>query len=358
MARYRQFFERLVKTYPKSVYLLVWLIGLEWLWIHQFQNNRDLATTYIHKIFRPLGNFLRQIFNYTILHFGLIIGFLFVAICFIYLFKKMINKQYKPLIISILLFLVIAYPIYMFLWGFSYGLGYKNNTITSLSKKNTTFEEVVTLTQNFIDLSKNYEKVGNKNMPFDTIANKANFYNDIANFSTSATFKVKTGTFSQLLAKMGVGGFYSFWTGEIFVSNIHKTSSLPFVISHEMAHATGYAPEDESNYFAFKNCINAPDSLFQYSAIREVIQIGLHTVYEQDSTKFKQLKSSLPKFIQKDFEEENNNWKPYRNSILRTISTTFYNKFLLFNGQDQGTKSYDILIYNLIDLKKKTGHYY
>ncbi len=358
MARYRQFFESLVKTYPKSVYLLVWLVGLEWLWIHQFQNNRDLATIYIHKIFRPTGNFLRQIFNYSSLHFGLIISFFVILLILIYLIKKTLNKQFKLLIISMLMFWVIGYPIYMFLWGFTYGLGYKNNTITSLAKKNTTFNEVVALTQDFIYLSKNYENYGDKNMHFDTIANKASFYNDIADFSTSDTLKVKTGIFSKLLAKMGTGGFYSFWTGEIFVSNIHKTSALPFVISHEMAHATGYAAEDESNYFAFKNCINAPDSLFQYSAIREVIQIGLHTVYEQDSIKFIQLKSSLPKFVQKDFEKENSRWKPYRNSILREISSTFYNNFLLFNGQNQGNKSYHILIYNLIDLKKKTGHYY
>lgn len=358
MDRYRRFFTSLVKTYPKSIWLLVWLAALEWIWISQFRDNRSLASFYIYKIFRPLGNFLRAIFNHGSVHFGIIILILFLILTVAYIFRKFQKKEYKLLIISVLIGVNLLIPYYMFHWGFTYGLGYKNNLNYNPKSELETKIEVEQLTQFFIEKSRQYKHFANTSESFDSIQNKANQLNSVADFNSNGILKIKTGAFSEMLASLGTSGFYCFWTGELFVSNIHKTSALPFVISHEIGHATGYGPEDEANYYAFKKCIAANDSLFKYSAIREVIQYGLAAVYQQDSTKFEVLKKSLPIFVKQDFDAEKKRWEPYRNGVFRKFSAAFYDNFLKINGQQNGSKSYDRLIYHLIDKKAKTGFYY
>ena len=72
---------------------------------------------------------------------------------------------------------------------------------------------------------------------------------------------------SVVLSWLGITGIYSPFTGEPNVNMTVPDPELPFCASHEVAHARGFAREDEANYLGYLACRAHPDREFRYSGL-------------------------------------------------------------------------------------------
>lgn len=72
---------------------------------------------------------------------------------------------------------------------------------------------------------------------------------------------------SALAARLGITGIYSPFTAEANVNTTVPDPDLPFAASHEIAHARGFAREDEANYLGLLACRRHPDADFRYSGL-------------------------------------------------------------------------------------------
>src|SRR5262249_5696502 len=70
---------------------------------------------------------------------------------------------------------------------------------------------------------------------------------------------------SAMLSYLGISGIYCPFTGEPNVNMTLPEPDVPFAASHELAHAHGFAREDEANYIAYLACTHHPDADFRYS---------------------------------------------------------------------------------------------
>jgi hypothetical protein len=78
--------------------------------------------------------------------------------------------------------------------------------------------------------------------------------------------RVKQPWISPVLAKLGLLGVYSPFTGEANVVRGLPAMRVPFSMAHEMAHQRGVAIEAEASFLGFLVCSFSPDPLARYAA--------------------------------------------------------------------------------------------
>src|SRR5207249_4127597 len=66
---------------------------------------------------------------------------------------------------------------------------------------------------------------------------------------------------------LGISGIFCPFTGEPNVNTTLPEPDVPFAACHELAHAHGFAREDEANYVGYVACIRHPDPDFRYSGL-------------------------------------------------------------------------------------------
>lgn len=172
---------------------------------------------------------------------------------------------------------------------------------------------------------------------------------------------VKWAQLPRLGDYIGYLAFYQPITGEAIVRADLPILTLPFTISHEIAHQLGYASETEANFIAYVVALNSKDPLFEYA-----MQLQLFT-YSQEAQLFMIAKSGnfkkweavvkrnkaliSPKvlsdrqFIRAFFSARQNQRIPG--------SEKLYDQFLIWNKQASGINSYnDVLLWALAYQKK------
>lgn len=79
------------------------------------------------------------------------------------------------------------------------------------------------------------------------------------------TPRPKRALLSFLMPRVGIAGIYVPFTAEPLVDGALPQSELPFSAAHEVAHAQGFAREDEANFVGYLACARHPDGDFRYS---------------------------------------------------------------------------------------------
>ena len=82
---------------------------------------------------------------------------------------------------------------------------------------------------------------------------------------------VKWAQLPKLGDYVGYLAFYHPLTGEAIIRNDLPILTLPFTISHEIAHQLGYASETEANFIAFVLASESSDPLFKYSMALQLL---------------------------------------------------------------------------------------
>ncbi|MCP9756594.1 DUF3810 domain-containing protein [Lacihabitans sp. CCS-44] len=320
---------------------------------------------YSRGFFKIITHFLRIITGWTSFSIGLILVYILSAFLVYLIIKSIFRIRKKEVSLRQIATNFFAYlsPVYLF-FMLTWGLAYHKKPLEkllNLNTKNIQNQEVISLCKVLIDSANvtraRISESKLKEQTFEKIFELAPI--GYANLEARYTFlnyttpSIKKAEGSNLLAYMSTSGVYMFPTGEANVNTNNMIYDVPYVTTHEMAHQLGFASEEEANYLAYLSCKNNPDPVFQYSAYYGTVFRALNKVWEIDSTYSKTLFDKLSPAVKADREKERQVWKKFRNPIQVYVVSPFYDLFLKSNGQEQGSRSYDLVIDLMVAERRK-----
>ena len=311
---------------------------------------------YSQGIFRmivPTYSRITGLFPFSIAE--LIIGILIVTILFSLgrLFKSSARINFKYLKKVIFVFSLI-YFLFITTWGINYNR-YTFAQIAQLEIKPATVEELTSLTENLIikvnelralvlEDDQRVMKLPNgiPNM-FQRASEGFKRAGEVYPELSGTYGKPKGVLFSEVMAYLGIGGFYFPFTAEANINTLLPPPMLPFVTAHEMAHQRGFAREDEANYLAYLTTSKHPDVDFQYSGHLMALSHAMSALRTAAPEKALALQEQYSEGVKRDLIALNQYWQKY-DTFLDTIATEINNLFLRANMQQDGVDSYSRMI--------------
>ncbi|MES2477467.1 MAG: DUF3810 family protein [Bacteroidota bacterium] len=154
------------------------------------------------------------------------------------------------------------------------------------------------------------------------------------------------------LAYFGIEGYFNPFTGEAQINPNIPNFMMPFLVTHEMAHQTGIAAEDDANLLAYIACIESANKSFQYSAYLNVWMYTHQKVYRADSLKAISLKQTLNPVTKGHLILLKQRSIQYH-TFLDDWSTYIFDAFLKLGNQHDGIASYRNVAYSALCWERK-----
>jgi len=255
-------------------------------------------------------------------------------------------------LLSILLFIFIT-----FVW--TYSSGFHNSTIDKklgLEKEKLSKEDLydasIIIIESLNELSDEiiYDNTGASVMPYnyyelsDKIYKAYDKYQDeygaIINFRSI----VKPIILSEPLTYTHISGIYTFFTGESNVNVNYPDFIVATSSAHEMAHQRGVARENEANFTSFVVLYGSNDSFLRYSACLDVYSDITNALYYADKELYYKAYALLDNRVKNDLKSYSEFFDKYRDSVASEISGNINNSYLQANGQEDGIKSYGMIV--------------
>ena len=271
-------------------------------------------------------------------------------IAFIYFFGKKKLRRKKLLII----FYFLSFPYITFYW--SWGFNYEREKLNSIEYTNN---ELIKVTEYYVAKVNNsqFSITKNKNKPVKVEDNFNELRKKIVNSLAETTnqFQIKKFTkhpikisqFSTLLSYMGFSGYINPFTLEAHINKNIPKISYPFTISHEIAHQYGISFENEANFFGLKNTLNSNDKVINYSGELVALQYLLYDLRLKDKNSGFKLVDKLNGGVIKNLQEKRSYNEKFKNPFEPYIKK-IYDLFLKSNNQNEGIKSYNLVVNLLI----------
>lgn len=144
---------------------------------------------------------------------------------------------------------------------------------------------------------------------------------------------------SPVLSWLGVTGIYSPFTFEPNVNTNAPDPDLPFTASHELAHARGFAREDEANYLGSLACRLHPDADFRYSGTLASSAYVLAAIQRDSPPTAKLLQRRRSPAVRRDIAAIAA-WLGRHEGPLMRLSDGMNDRYLRSQGQAEGVASY------------------
>ena len=173
---------------------------------------------------------------------------------------------------------------------------------------------------------------------------------------------IKKAQFPILGDYFGYTAFYQPLTGEAIVRDDLPVLTLPFTMSHEIAHQLGYASETEANFIAFVIGTESNNPLFNYSTQLQLFtyaqQAHLNSIAKRgDYQQFEKVIARNKLLISPTVLLDRKKIRAFfmrKQDLLIPGSTQLYDQFLQWNRQTKGIESYnDVLLWALVYKHKK-----
>ncbi len=273
---------------------------------------------------------------------------------------------------NILLNLGSSAFVFIFLFYLLWGLNYKRLTIKDYLEINGDFKknELINFTENLIDrinkkhvfLFKNdsirpineysfKQSVEISKRNIDKLKEKVKIpiiKSDYKNVS------VKKSLFSLPLTYMGFSGYINPFTNEANINYKIPSTSLIFVINHEIAHQLGIASEKDANFISYLMLISSDNEYLKYCGLSYALRLCLNELSKLNYDKYRYLLKRVNKGIIKDFVEINKFWKNYEGKI-EEVSKKSYDLYLKQNNIQSGIKNYNESISLILKYKFQTN---
>jgi hypothetical protein len=341
--------------------------------------SKQLITNYyLPFVYRPISFLLRSISG----KLGFAIGeWLYIIICISLIISliRLIRKINAPilswaywsrLLVKILNGLVKLYIVFQLFWG----LNYQKQTPASDFQLNvpTSYTESqmdslsLELIQQMNQTRASIPDASLKALRFNGILEQSmQQYGELSQqypFLAYHQPSLKMAAFPAWGDYFGYTAFYQPFTGEAILRGDLPVLTLPFTVSHEIAHQLGYASETEANFIAYVIGAESKDALFQYST-----QLQLFTYAQQahllsiakrgDSIQFQKViarnKQLLSPVVLTD-RKQIRDFFTRKQDMQIPGTTQLYNQFLKWNQQANGVESYnDVLLWALAYAHKK-----
>ena len=321
------------------------------------KNPQIVESYYSVKFYPYISKFLRSIFD----NFTFSIGdILYIFTLTIIVFKVFKNRKMKikKVIIDGLGILSVLYFIFHLFWGLNYyrtPLTQKLNLKTNYSTEDLikTTKEIILLTNKVhFDITNDTEKVVSLKLNFEDLKKEINIgYKNISKkypFLKYYPSNQKKSLFSTPISYMGFSGYFNPFTNETQLNWHTPKNSQPITQAHEQAHQLGFAAENEANFIAFLASNENNNIFIRYSALTFALKHCLNDLFIKDLDSFNYLKSSVNYGVLKDFENRQKKWNYFKNP-LEPLFKKIYNKFLNFNNQKLGIKSYNYVVAHIVN---------
>ena len=321
------------------------------------KNPQIVESYYSVKFYPYISKFLRSIFD----NFTFSIGdILYIFTLTIIVFKVFKNRKMKikKVIIDGLGILSFLYFIFHLFWGLNYyrtPLTQKLNLKTNYSTEDLikTTKEIILLTNKVhFDITNDTEKVVSLKLKFEDLKKEINIgYKNISKkypFLKYYPSNQKKSLFSTPISYMGFSGYFNPFTNETQLNWHTPKNSQPITQAHEQAHQLGFAAENEANFIAFLATNENNNIFIKYSALTFALKHCLNDLFIKDLDSFNYLKSSVNYGVLKDFENRQKKWNYFKNP-LEPLFKKIYNKFLNFNNQKLGIKSYSYVVAHIVN---------
>ncbi len=148
---------------------------------------------------------------------------------------------------------------------------------------------------------------------------------------------------SRLMSLVNMSGIYSAYTIEANYNREMLPYNIPFTMSHELSHLKGILMENEANFAAYLNCMNADDADIHYSgALLGWIYCG-NELYRRDRELWRGIAATLAPEVNADLDANTEFWKRMEGRASEAAES-FNDSYLKAHGQADGTKSYDRVV--------------
>ena len=164
----------------------------------------------------------------------------------------------------------------------------------------------------------------------------------------------KAAILSPLLSALGISGIYSPFTAEPLVNRELPDPDLPFNAAHELAHALGFAREDEANYLGSLTCRMHPDGDFRYSGALAASAYVLAALAWSDETAAHELHERRTASVRRDLAALEA-WSSRHEGWLSRASRRVNDTYLRSQGQEDGLRSYGRFVDLLVAEKRARG---
>jgi len=159
--------------------------------------------------------------------------------------------------------------------------------------------------------------------------------------------RVKPVLASTGLSYLGITGIFSPFTGEANVNMTLPEPDVPFAACHELAHAHGFAREDEANYLGYLACTRHPDADFRYSGLLAASVYAMNALARVDRDAHARLDAGRAAGVRRDLAALRAWAARYRGPAER-VSRVVNNAYLKSQGEKEGVRSYGRMVDLLI----------
>ena len=155
--------------------------------------------------------------------------------------------------------------------------------------------------------------------------------------------RAKRVFFSDLMSDMGIGGIYTYFTGEANVNTSYPDYCYVFTVAHEFAHQRGINRENEANFMAFFVLSRSGDTYLEYSAYLNLYEYLASALYSLDKELYREVNAVLAPEARADSAAASAVTRKHRDSPLYKLMNRVNDAYLKSNGTD-GVVSYGYVV--------------
>ncbi len=239
------------------------------------------------------------------------------------------------------------------------GIGYHTTSLDrrlDLDRKDVSVAElketalILALEINNLTESIAYTESGASRMPYsyDEMIERLNeAYQPLSQkypFIQSMKTTVKPILLSHPMSYTHITGVYTFFTGESNLNMKFPDYSKCFTAAHEMAHQRGISREDEANFVAFLVCMESSDPYLRYCGYFNLYEYVINQLYSASEEAYIEVASQLNDKAWGEITAYAKFFETYADSKTSEISDAVNDLYLKANGQEQGVKSYGLVV--------------
>ncbi len=346
-------------SFHSSNHLIMLVIAF--VFINILTLNSSIVETYYSRFFfkyiSAAINAISFIFPISIAQILLLV-FIVLVLRAIIRFATHCKIFYKNILLAIFLgkvsyklmcFALYVYIIFMLLWGLNY---YRVPLSSYLEEVEVSNESVTVVVKKIIDeanlarASITDDRQSYSIAEFIALAKTADdifipVYEEFAFLKGFIYSPPKPILLSKLFLYTQITGIYSPFTSEANVNYKIPYSTLPFTMTHEMAHQRGIAYEDEANFIAYIANSKSDNAHIRYSAMLTALLYCLSALNKDEE--YKMIIESIDEQVLEDIKYISQFWANYR-GVISDFSNTVNDTYLKANAQKEGVKSYSKVV--------------
>lgn len=199
---------------------------------------------------------------------------------------------------------------------------------------------------------------GTMKLSYDSTRDFLNMAEDIiSEFSKDySSLKWSTGAAKPVIASRYMSythivGIFIPFTMEANVNVDTVDYNQPSDAVHELAHLRGIMREDEANYVSYLACVTSDQPDFVYSGYMMAYIHASNKLYDEDYDLFAEVRGMLSDKVDADLTSNSKYWKQFDTPVgnaISSVSNEVNDTYLNLNGQEEGTKSYGMVVDLLI----------